>query len=546
MTDIEIQNKYKKKKISTLAKNFGIDKKDLLMYGDYRAKLLNVKNDKNGNLILVTATNPTKFGEGKTTVSIGLSDAINMLGKKSVLALREPSLGPVFGIKGGATGGGESQICPMDDINLHFNGDFHAITSANNLICSMIDNSLYFGNPLNINPDTINFHRCMDINDRALRNIELNIEGKISRKEKFNITAASEIMGIMTMSNNIDDLKKRIGNILIGFSYENKPIFARELHIEDACAILLKDALYPNIVQTLNGNLALVHLGPFANISHGCNSLLATKCALKIGDYCVTEAGFGADLGAQKFLDFMCYEGGFSPSAVVLVTTLRSIKFNGGASEENIYDVSNSAIEKGVKIVLHHYQNLKNKYNQNVVVAINKFPKDDKEELQFLLDLLAKNNVEVSVCSPYDKGGKGCLELAQKVMQISKKTKLNFAYNQDDDIEVKVEKIAKNIYGAKSLVLSKTAKEKLKLIRKIGLNKLPIIIAKTQYSLSDDQTKIGATGGFDFTISDFEINSGAGYIVAIAGKMLLMPGLSKTPNAVNMKIDNNKNIEGLF
>lgn len=546
MTDIEIQNKYKKKKISTVAKNFGIDKKDLLMYGDYRAKLLNVKSGKNGNLILVTATNPTKFGEGKTTVSIGLSDAINMLGKKSILALREPSLGPVFGIKGGATGGGESQICPMDDINLHFNGDFHAITSANNLICSMIDNSLYFGNPLNINPDTINFHRCMDINDRALRNIELNIECKISRKEKFNITAASEIMGIMTMSKNIDDLKKRIGNILISFSYENKPIFARELHIEDACAILLKDVLYPNIVQTLNGNLALVHLGPFANISHGCNSLLATKYALKIGDCCVTEAGFGADLGAQKFLDFMCYEGGFSPSAVVLVTTLRSIKFNGGASEENIYEVSNRAVEKGAKIVLHHYQNLKNKYNQNVVVAINKFPKDDSGELQFLLDLLAKNNVEVSVCSPYDKGGKGCVELAQKVMQISKNTKLNFAYNQDDDIEVKAEKIAKNIYGAKSLILSKTAKEKLKLIRKIGLNKLPIIIAKTQYSLSDDQTKIGVTGGFDFTISDFEINSGAGYIVAIAGKMLLMPGLSKTPNAVNMKIDNNKNIEGLF
>lgn len=546
MTDIEIQNKYKKKKISTVANNFRIDKKDLLMFGDYKAKLLNTKGGKNGKLILVTATNPTKFGEGKTTVSIGLSDAINMLNKKSVLALREPSLGPVFGIKGGATGGGQSQICPMDDINLHFNGDFHAITSANNLICSIIDNSLYFGNPLNINPETINFHRCMDINDRALRNIELNIEGKITRKEKFNITAASEIMGIMTMSKDVEDLKQRIGNILIGFNYSNEPIFARDLNIQDACAILLKDALYPNIVQTLSGNLALVHLGPFANISHGCNSLVATKYALKIGDYCVTEAGFGADLGAQKFLDFMCYEGDFSPSAVVLVTTLRSIKYNGGASEEDIYCANKKAIIDGIKIVLHHYQNLKEKYNQNVVVAINKFPKDDNEELQFLIDLLVEKGVEVSLCSPYDLGGKGCLELANTVIKISKNTKPNFAYNQDDDIEIKAEKIAKNIYGAKSLVLTKTAKEKLQLIRKIGLNKLPIIIAKTQYSLSDDQTKIGVTTGFDFTISDFEINSGAGYIVAIAGKMLLMPGLAKIPNAVNMKIDNDKNIEGLF
>lgn len=540
----KVQNK--NNKIDTVAKRFGIAPKSFVMYGDYRAKLLDIPNGKNGNLVLVTATNPTKFGEGKTTVSIGLSDAINLLGKKSVLALREPSLGPVFGIKGGATGGGMSQICPKDDINLHFNGDFHAITSANNLICSMIDNSLYFGNPLNINPDTINFHRCIDINDRALRNIELNIEGKISRKEKFNITAASEIMGIMTVSKNIEDLKSRIGNILIGFSYSNAPIFARDLHIQDAAAILLKDCLYPNIVQTLSGNLALVHLGPFANISHGCNSVIATKCALKLGDYCVTEAGFGADLGAQKFLDFMCSEGEFSPSAVVLVTTLRSIKYNGGADENSIYDSDKNAIEKGVGIVLHHYKNLTEKYNQNVVVAINKFPKDSQDELDFLAKLLEKNHIVSCVCSPFDMGGEGCVELAQKVMQISKKTELKSMYDKDDDIEIKVEKIVKNIYGATNLILTENAKEKLQLVRRIGLNKLPIIIAKTQYSLSDDKDKIGVTRGFDFTISDFEINSGAGYIVAIAGKMLLMPGLSKNPNAVNMKIDNNNNIDGLF
>lgn len=541
MTDIEIQSRYKKKKIISVAKKFDITRENLVLYGDYMAKLKGVDTNRNGKLILVTATNPTKYGEGKTTVSIGLSDALNLLGEKSVLALREPSLGPVFGIKGGATGGGYSQIAPMEDINLHFTGDFHAITSANNLLCSIIDNSIYFGNQLQLDPEKINFHRCIDINDRALRDIDINIDGKFIRKEKFNITASSEIMGIMTLSKDIDDLKKRIGNIVIGFDINNNPVFARQLKCEDAIAILLKDCLKPNIVQTLAGNLALVHSGPFANISHGCNSVVATKYGLKLGDFCVTEAGFGADLGAQKFLDFVCREGEFSPSAVVLVSTLRSIKYNGGADGE----VEN-VIKNGIENIFHHYKNLSKVYGMKVVVALNRFSTDDDNELNLAMRLLRENRIEVCLCEPYKLGGKGCLELAKKVIDISEKAKLKSVYNKNDDLLLKVEKIAKNIYGAEKVILAEHAKAKLELIRKIKLNKLPVIIAKTQYSLTDDKDKIGSVKNFDFTITDFEINSGAGYIVAIAGKMLLMPGLSKTPNAINMKINNNLNISGLF
>ena len=547
MTDIEIQNCYKKKPINVVAKKFGINKKDLLMFGEYRAKLIRPSSEnKKGKLILVTATNPTKFGEGKTTVSIGLSDALNILGKKSVLALREPSLGPVFGIKGGATGGGYAQVVPMEDINLHFNGDFHAITSANNLLCSIIDNSLYWGNSLNLDKDKINFHRCMDINDRALRNINLNIEGKFSRKEKFNITAASEMMGIVTMSKDIEDLKQRIGNILVGFDTKNKPVFVRELKCEDAIAILLKDALKPNLAQTLEGNLAIIHAGPFANISHGCNSVIATQNALKIGDYCVTEAGFGADLGAQKFLDFVCPNGNFSPNIIVLVTTLRSIKYNGGVDETKIEFANQRAIENGLKIVFHHVKNLTKIYNQNVVVAINRFPNDSKEELDFATEILKSKNIDTTVCEPYSKGGKGCLDLAKLVIKNNTTPILKSVYNDNDDIEIKIDKIVKKVYGANQVLYTDNAKTKLLLIKKSGFGSLPVILAKTQYSLTDDAKKIGVIKNFDFTITDFEINSGAGYIVAIAGKMLLMPGLGKTPNAVNMTIDNNENISGLF
>lgn len=546
MTDIEIQNSYKMQSIVKVAKKFGLSKKNLIAYGDYRAKLLGVNKRKNGKLILVTATNPTKFGEGKTTVSVGLNDALNMLGKKSVLALREPSLGPVFGVKGGATGGGYSQIVPMEDINLHFNGDFHAITSANNLLCSLIDNSLYFGNPLNIDKETINFHRCLDINDRALRDIQLNIEGKVERKEKFNITAASEIMGIMTLAQNIEDLKQRIGNILIGFNHKKQPIFAKQLHCEDAIVILLKDALKPNIVQTLQGNLAIVHTGPFANISHGCNSVVATKTALKIGDYCVTEAGFGADLGAQKFLDFVCPVGEFFPSATVLVTTLRSIKYNGGV-EESLIDVPNQqAIIDGIKIVLHHINNLTKIYNQNVVVAINRFPTDTDEELDFVKNIISQKGFAVTVCEPYVKGGAGCIELAKLIEKNKDEKVLKSVYKSQDAVETKIEKIVKKIFGASNVIFSPIAEKKLKLIKQNGFDKLPVIIAKTQYSLTDDPKKIGVVKNFDFTITDLEINSGAGYIVAVAGKMMLMPGLSKMPNAINMTIDNSENIAGLF
>jgi len=537
----------KLKKIKNISKKFNIEKSAIEYFGDYKAKIdySCIKGD-DGKLILVTATNPTKFGEGKTTISIALADALNILDKKTVLALREPSLGPVFGIKGGATGGGKAQIVPMEEINLHFNGDFHAITSANNLLCSMIDNSLYFGNPLNLNPESINFHRCLDLNDRALRNIELNIEGKIRRKEKFNITAASEMMSILTLSKNLEDLKERVRNICIGFDFNNNAIYAKELHCEDSIVLLLKDAIKPNFVQTLLGSPALVHLGPFANISHGCNSVIATKTALKIGEYAITEAGFGSDLGAQKFLDLICKNNNINPHVVVLVTTIRSLKYNGGISQENVQKENIEALKKGLSILYKHYENLTIKYNQKVVVAINKFPTDTINEIQFLLKELEQKNIEASVCEPFSKGGKGCLDLAQKILTISGGDRLKFVYQDDDSFVEKVEKIATNIYGATKVNFSNNAKEKINLIKKNGFEKLPVVIAKTQYSLSADSSKIGVVSNFEFEITDFEIQSGAGYIVAIAGKMLLMPGLSKEPNATKIKIDNYGNIFNLF
>ena len=527
-------------KIKKISKKYKINKSALTYYGDYKAKIdYNKIKGENGKLILVTATNPTKFGEGKTTISIGLADALNLLNKKTVLALREPSLGPVFGIKGGATGGGVSQIAPMEDINLHFNGDFHAITSANNLLCSMIDNSLYFGNPSNLNPEKINFHRCLDLNDRALRQVELNIEGKLSRKEKFNITAASEIMSILTLSKDVEELKERIKNICIGFDYDDKAVYAKDLQCEDAVTLLLKDAIKPNLVQTLNGNPALIHLGPFANISHGCNSIIATKTALKLGDYVVTEAGFGADLGAQKFLDLICKQKNLNPHAIVLVTTIRSLKYNGGVIEENIEKEDLKAIKKGLSVLYKHYNNLTLIYNQNVVVAINKFYSDSDKEIEFLIKELEKKNIVFSVCEPYTKGGKGCKSLAKQIIKIEHAKPLKFTYDENDEITAKIEKIVTKIYGASKVNYSKTSKEKLKVIKKNGLDKLPVIIAKTQYSLSDNATKIGITSNFEIEITDLEIQSGAGYIVAISGKILLMPGLSKTPNAVKIKLDKN-------
>lgn len=547
MTDLEIAQNYKKKPIIQIAKKYGIDKKDLELYGDYKAKL-NCKKlpNKHGKLILVTATNPTKFGEGKTTVSIGLCDALSRLGKKSALALREPSLGPVFGIKGGATGGGKSQVVPMDDINLHFNGDFHAVTSANNLICAMIDNSLYYGNPLNLNPETINFNRCIDMNDRALRSITLNVEGKYIRKEKFNITSASEMMAIATLARDIDDLKARIDNICIGFDYDGRPVFAKGLNCTDAVAILLKDAIKPNLIQTLEGNPAVVHLGPFANISHGCNSIVATKTAMSISDYTVTEAGFGADLGAQKFLDLVCNYGNFKPNAIVLITTIRSLKLNSGMNSDDVYQPNVDAMIKGTKILFKHYDNLVNVYKANVVVTINKFYTDTDKEIKELLKLLKEKNIPAVVSEPYSKGGKGCVDLAKKVIKLAQlDCNIVNSYEKKDKVEVKIDKIVKNIYGAEKLTFSQNARDKLDVINRY-FRGYDVVIAKTQYSLSDDAKQIGVTQGFEFTISDFQINSGAGYIVAIAGKMLLMPGLSKVPNAVNMKIDNNCKVEGIF
>ena len=549
MTDIEIEKQTKLKNLNKIIKKNKIDLKYVEFYGKYKAKIdaNKINNKQKGKLILVTAINPTKFGEGKTTVSIGLVDAMNKLGKNTILAVREPSLGPVFGIKGGATGGGYSQIVPMEDINLHFNGDFHAISAANNLLTSMIDNSLYFGNPLNIDPKTINFHRCLDLNDRALRNVELNVEGKYKRYEKFNITAASEMMAIMTLSTDINDLKNRIDNILIAFSYSGDPIYARELNCTDAIAILLKEALKPNMVQTLRGNLALVHLGPFANISHGCNSIVATKTALKLADYAVTEAGFGADLGAEKFLDIISREGNFFPDCVVLVITLRAIKLNGGVNPEQVNNENLNAIKQGINIVKKHFENLTKIYNLRVVETINRFPNDSQKEIEYLKNELNKFNIKTVECNPYIKSESGCIELAQVVInQCNIKTQPKFLYNFEENIEDKLEKIVKNLYGAKNLIITEQAQNKLELFKKCGANTMPVVVAKTQYSLTDNPLKVGVYDNFDFTITDFELHSGAGYIVAVAGKMLLMPGLSKIPNAVNMKIDKNNNINGLF
>lgn len=542
MEDIEIAERFKKKPIKNIIKKLGLKESEYELYGNYIAKINPETIEcEQGKLILVTSTNPTKLGEGKTTVSIGLNDAFALINKKAVVALREPSLGPVFGIKGGATGGGLAQLTPMDKINMHFTGDFHAITSANNLLCSMIDNSLYFCNPLNLDIEKINFHRCLDLNDRALRSIELNIENKHTRKERFNITAASEMMSILTLSNNLEELEQKIGNICIGFNVNGKPVFARELGGVGAIVAVLKDAIKPNLVQTLKGNPALVHLGPFANISHGCNSVLATKYALKIADYAITEAGFGSDLGAQKFLDLMCRAGKFSPSVVVLVTTIRSLKLNGGVNLEDVALQNVEAMKRGVNLLVKHYKNLRNIYNVNVVVAVNKFPSDTSVEMRELSKELKNRKIDFEVCSPYMKGGSGCKGLALKCIEYCKNSQfLTHVYDEQDDIKTKLEKIVKNVYGASNLILTDNAKNKLEQLKRTGFNSYPVVIAKTQYSLSDDAKKIGVVEGFDFTITDFEIQSGAGYIVALAGKTLLMPGLSKEPNALKMKVENDK------
>ena len=549
MTDIEIANSIKPQKIDLIAKKIGLKHKNIEKFGNFKAKINveTIKNkNKNGKLILVTAINPTRAGNGKTTVSIGLADALRLLHKNSCLALREPSLGPVFGIKGGATGGGYSQIVPMEDINLHFNGDFHAITSANNLLCSFIDNHIFQGNELDLDENRIVFNRCLDLNDRALRDITIN--SNYSRGDKFVITAASEIMAILAVSTNLHDLKMRLGNILVGFTKSDKPVYARDLKVENAMAILLKDAIKPNLVQTLAGTPAIVHCGPFANIAHGCNSIIATKTAMSLSDFCITEAGFGADLGAEKFFDFKCRQFNLKPDCVVLVATIQALKLHGETQNTDLKVEDVEAVKKGLSNLEAHINMLKNVFKVPFVVTINKYISDTENELSVVKNFLSSKGVSYCENEVWAKGGKGAISLAKKVLGKIDfgKNNFEFAYNLEDEIETKIEKLAKKIYGANGIIFSKDAKNDIKMIKKLGFSHFPVIIAKTQYSLSDNQKLLGAPTDFEISVKKLELKTGAGFIVVILNDMLLMPGLSKCPAGSKMTIDDNGNIDGLF
>ena len=550
MEDIEIARNAKLKNINEITSKLGIPEDEIEPYGKYKAKIsinyLNQLEDKkDGKLILVTAINPTPLGEGKTTTSIGLSDALNKINKKTILTLREPSLGPVFGIKGGATGGGHSQVAPMEDINLHFTGDIHAITSANNLLSAIIDNHIFQGNELGF--DKVVWKRCVDLNDRALRKVEIGLSGEKNmspREDSFDITVASEIMAIFCLATSIKDLKRRLGNIIVGYTKESKPITCHDLKAEGSLTVLLKDALNPNIVQTLENNPAIIHGGPFANIAHGCNSILATKMALKLGDYVVTEAGFGADLGAEKFLDIKCRNLGKSPDAVVIVATLRALKYHGGVAKEDVNVKNTEAIKEGIHNLLKHVENIR-KYGLNPIVAINKFNTDTKEELDVLKELL-EGKVEFSLLENWAKGGEGSIDLAKKIVNICEKEKdFKPIYELSGSIREKIETIAKEIYGATGITYSEQAIYDLEKIEKLAKN-MPVCIAKTQYSFSDDPKNLLCEEPFNINVTSIEIKNGAEFIVVKAGKIMTMPGLPKNPAAEKIDIDENGNIIGIF
>lgn len=548
--DVVIANKCEKKKIIDIAKRINLKEDDVELYGKYKAKInyKNIENDKKGKLILVTAINPTPYGEGKTTVSIGLADALNILQKKCVLVLREPSLGPVFGVKGGATGGGYSQVVPMEDINLHFNGDFHAITTANNLLCATIDNHIMQGNELNIDPNQIKFKRAMDMNDRSLRIVKVGIGEKNGeeRQDGFNITAASEIMALLCLAKDINDLKEKLGNILIGYTFENKPIFAKQLNVVGSMAALLKDAIKPNLVQTLEGNPAIIHGGPFANIAHGCNTIIATELGLNLGDYVVTEAGFGADLGAEKFFDIKCRKANLKPDAVVLVVTVKALKYNGGISQEGIKQENVEALKRGLVNLQVHIENIK-KYNANLVVCVNKYDTDTQSEIEAITEFCNKLDCEIAVSSAYVDGGKGAVQLAQKVIeQCDKENKFKVLYDDQKTIKEKIEIICKQIYRAGEIKYLEKAEKEIKNIESIGFDKLPICIAKTQYSISDDKDKLGAPSNYTITVKDVCLYSGAGFITVLLGDIMTMPGLSKKPALENIDITSDENIIGIF
>lgn len=536
-SDIEIAKQCQILSIDKIVKKLNISDNEYELYGKYKAKLdLSLLNrmTSDGKLILVTSINPTPYGEGKTTISIGLNDALNKLGKKSLAVLREPSLGPVFGTKGGATGGGLAQVVPMDDINLHFTGDMHAITVCNNLLAAAIDNHLFHGNKLKIDKNRILFNRTIDINDRFLRSIEVGYQD-IKRLEKFNITAASEIMAIFCLSRDINDLRSRLSNILIAYDIDGKPIFARDLNCVDSLLVLLKDAIKPNLVQTLENNPVIIHGGPFANIAHGCNSLIATKMALKLSDYVVTEAGFGADLGAEKFFDIKCRVGNLKPNVIVLNTTVKSLKYNG-----------NGILEDGLKLLNVHIENMKN-YLDNVIVCVNKFFNDLEDDIKIIKNFCLLNNCECILVDSYSKGSEGALELASKVIELCNLDKeFNFLYELDIPIRDKIDSICKKIYRASNVIYSSTILEKIEKITSDGFSNLPICIAKTPYSLTDDDKKVGVTKDFDITIKDIKVSSGAGFIVVYLSNILTLPGLGEKANLYNIKIDDDLNISGLI
>ncbi len=558
LTDIEIAQQADIRPIREIAAQLGIDEEDLEPYGRYKAKVSEALYEKlsrkpDGKLILVTAINPTPAGEGKTTVSVGLAQAMNRIGKKTMLALREPSLGPVFGIKGGAAGGGYSQVLPMEDINLHFTGDMHAITAANNLLCAMLDNHLQQGNTLGIDPRRILFKRCMDMNDRALRNTVVGMGGKVNgvpREDGFQITVASEIMAILCLASDLNDLKERISHILIAYSYTGEPVYARDLGAQGAMTALLKDALKPNLVQTLEHTPAFIHGGPFANIAHGCNSIRATKLALKLGDYCVTEAGFGSDLGAEKFFDIKCRFGGLHPACVVLVATIRALKYNGGVKKDALGEENLWALEKGMVNLQTHIENM-HKFRLPVVVALNRFFTDTPEELTLVQDFCKRMGVECALCEVFAKGGEGGIALAKRVCEtISMCTESEETfrplYDQMLPIKEKLEILAKEIYRADGVIYTAQAEKAIKEIEGLGYGNIPVCVAKTQYSLSDDPTKLGKPKQFHITVRDLRLSAGAGFVVALTGDIMTMPGLPKSPAALRIDCDNRGNITGLF
>lgn len=555
LSDIEIANSVTMEPISKVANRLGIDEEVLCHYGKYKAKidarqLVSLKDKPDGKLILVTAISPTPAGEGKTTTSVGLVDALTAIGKKAVIALREPSLGPVFGIKGGAAGGGHAQVVPMEDINLHFTGDFHAIGIANNLLAALIDNHIHQGNQLGIDSRRITWKRVVDMNDRQLRHIVNGLQGKVNgvpREDGYDITVASEIMAILCLSENIADLKTRLEKIIIGYNYEGNPVTAKDLKAGGAMAALLKEAIHPNLVQTLEHTPALIHGGPFANIAHGCNSVLATKLALKYGDYAVTEAGFGADLGAEKFIDIKCRMSGLRPSAVVLVATIRALKMHGGVAKADLETENVQAVIDGLPNLDKHLETIQEVYGLPAVVAINKFPLDTDGELQAVYDACAKRGVDVVISDVWANGGKGGQELAQKVVALAEQDNhFNFVYDEDDSIETKLTKIVTKVYGGKGISLTPAAKREMAELERLGFGHYPICMAKTQYSFSDDAKKLGAPKDFTVKISNLKVSAGAGFIVALTGAIMTMPGLPKVPASEKIDIDKEGNITGLF